>query len=86
MSAQTAKVAISMPKEMFRSVEQTRRKLKLARSEAVVEALRAWLKKREEEELVRQYVEGYRKHPESKSEARVWTRLAAEVFRKDLPW
>ncbi len=85
MASQTAKVAISMPKEVFRSVEQTRRKLKMDRSEAVVEALQAWLKEHEERELVRQYVEGYRKHPESKREAKAWTHLATEVFRRN-PW
>lgn len=86
MAHEAAKVAISMPQEVFRSVEQTRRRLRMARSEAVVEALRAWLKNLEEKELIRQYIEGYRKYPESKSEAKAWTRLAAKVFRKDLPW
>ena len=85
MASQTAKVAISMPKELFRSVEQVRRELKIPRSEAIVEAIRAWLKRREEEQAIRQYIEGYRKHPESKAEARAWTRLAADSFHKD-PW
>lgn len=85
MSHGAAKVAISMPKEVFRSVEQIRRKLKLARSTAVVEALQVWLKQHEEEDLVRQYVAGYRTHPESRAESKAWTRLAASAFHKD-PW
>jgi len=40
------------------------------------EALRAWIK---------QYVEGYRKHPESISEVKAWSRLAGHEFHKD-PW
>ena len=86
MTHGVAKVAISMPRGVFRSVEQARKKLKMARSEAVVEALEAWLKGREEEEMVRQYVEGYRRHPESKAEAKAWTRIAARAFHKDPPW
>lgn len=83
-----AKVAISMPKAVFRSVEQTRRKLKMARSEAVVEALRAWLKELGEKEMIRQYVEGYRRHPEriSPREAKARLKMAAEAFRKEAPW
>ena len=85
MAHGTAKVAISMPKEVFRSVEETRRRLKMDRSEAVVTALHAWLKGIEEREMIRRYVEGYKKHPESRVEAKVWTRLAAQAFHKD-PW
>ncbi len=85
MSNGVAKVAVSLPKELFDSVEQARRKLKLPRSAAVVEALRAWLKSQEEEKRIRQYVEGYRKHPESASETKAWHRLAAREFHKD-PW
>lgn len=88
MANGAAKVAISMPKEIFRSVEKTRRKLKMARSEAVVEALRVWLKELEEKELIRQYVEGYRRHPEriSPQEVKARLKMAAEVFRKEAPW
>ena len=84
MSA-VSKVAISLPKGLFHSMEQARRKLKLQRSAAVVEALQAWLKKQEEEKFVRQYTEGYRKHPESRLESKQWGRLAALEFHKD-PW
>ncbi|MBI4353611.1 MAG: ribbon-helix-helix protein, CopG family [Candidatus Omnitrophica bacterium] len=81
----TAKVAISMPQETFRSIERARRKLKLSRSEAVVDALRAWLAQQQEQARVRQYIEGYQRHPESRREARAWTQLATPVFRQD-PW
>jgi metal-responsive CopG/Arc/MetJ family transcriptional regulator len=85
MSSAVAKVAVSLPKELFNSMEQARRKLKLPRSAAVVEALRAWLKRQEEEKLVRQYTEGYRRHPESRLEVREGSRHAAREFGKD-PW
>ena len=85
MAYGTAKVAISMPKDLFQAMERIRRELRIPRSAAVVEALRAWLKSRQEKEQIRQYVEGYRRHPESKAEVKAWTRLAAESFHKD-PW
>ena len=85
MRESVAKVAVSLPKALFQSVEQARRKLKLPRSAAVVEALHAWLSSQEEEKRIRQYIEGYRKHPESTSEAKAWTRLSAREFHKD-PW
>lgn len=88
MAHRVAKVAVSLPREVFRSVEQERRKLKMGRSEAVVEALQGWLKQHEEQELERQYVEGYMKHPErlSAAESRAWLKIAADAFRKDAPW
>lgn len=85
MTQQTAKVAVSLPWEIFRAVEQVRREMKIPRSAAVAQALQAWLQERQEREQIRQYVEGYRKHPESKAEAKAWTRLAADSFHKD-PW
>ena len=85
MSETFSKVAVSLPKALFQSVEQARRKLKLPRSAVVVEALRAWLSSQEEEKLIRQYIEGYRRHPESASETKAWTRLSAHEFHKD-PW
>lgn len=88
MAHGTAKVAISMPQETFRSIERARRKLKLGRSEAVVEALRAWLKQQEEAEMIRQYVEGYRRHPEqiSPAEAKARLKMAADAFHKHESW
>lgn len=88
MSGGTAKVAISMPREIFRSVERTRRRLHLARSEAVVKALEAWLRQLEERVAVQRYIAGYRRHPERLSpvEAKARLKLTAAVFRKDAPW
>jgi metal-responsive CopG/Arc/MetJ family transcriptional regulator len=88
MSIGTAKVAISIPKEIFRLLERTRRELKIPRSAAVVEALRAWLKSREEEKMVHQYVEGYRRHPEriSSEEAKARLKITAQAFHKEEPW
>lgn len=85
MSIGTAKVAISIPNEIFRLVERRRRALKMTRSHAVVEALKTWLKKYQEEVIIKQYIEGYKKHPESEAESKAWTQLAAQAFSKE-PW
>ena len=83
-----AKVAISMPKEMFQSVERARREMKMPRSAAIVEAVQEWLKRREEEKMIRQYIEGYRRHPErlSPGEAKARMRMAAEAFQRAGEW
>ena len=64
MSIKTVKVAISLPREIMNQIEDWRHKLGLARSQAIVEAVSLWLKKKREEQLIKQYVEGYRKKPE----------------------
>ena len=64
MAAKTSRVAISLPKDLLRQVEQARRHLGLARSRAIYEALRLWLRKEEQEKLEAQYARGYEKHPE----------------------
>ncbi len=85
MANRSAKVAISMPKDLFRAVEQVRRELKIPRSAAIVEAIHIWLKRYKEQEKIRQYVAGYRKYPESREEVKQWTSLTAKTFGKD-PW
>ncbi len=84
----TAKVAISIPKDIFRMVEEARRELKVPRSTAIVEALDSWLKRRAEERRIRQYIEGYRRHPEriSPAEAKARLKMAADAFHKDEGW
>jgi len=61
----TVKVAVSLPKEQFRLAEKRRHLLRVSRSAMVREAIDRWLKSFEEQEAIRQYVEGYRRRPES---------------------
>ncbi len=88
MAHGVAKVAISMPRDLFRVVEQVRREMKVPRSAAIVEAIREWLKRREEAEKVRQYIEGYRRHPErlSPGEAKARMKMAADAFQSAGEW
>ena len=66
MSVNTVKIAVSLPKDTMGEVESLRHKLGIARSQAIFEAVSLWLKKKQEEQWIRQYVEGYRKKPEGR--------------------
>jgi metal-responsive CopG/Arc/MetJ family transcriptional regulator len=83
MSVQTEKVAVSLPKEAFRKMEHTRHELGLARSEALTQALRLWLRERDEEERQKQYVEGYLKKPEKASEVEPFFRAGLASLSKE---
>ncbi len=74
------KVAISLPKDLYRAVEKTRKKNRKTRSAAVQEALRQWLKRQHEAELDRQYEEGYRRMPETPEEIAEAGAMAREMF------
>ena len=83
MSAKTVKVAISLPSEVMSRIESLRRKLGLARSQAIVEAVRLWFKKMEEEALDRKYAEGYRRKPEDPAELNPLMMAGLSSFSKD---
>ncbi len=80
----TVKVAVSLPKEEFRLVERRRRQLKLTRSAVVARAIAEWLHASEEDRRIRQYVEGYRRHPESTKGWERLERVQAEGVAKEL--
>lgn len=76
----TVKVAVSLPKEQFQLAERQRRLLRVSRSAMVREALSQWLDALKEQEAIQQYVEGYRRHPQSPQEIRVMEQAAAEAL------
>jgi Arc/MetJ-type ribon-helix-helix transcriptional regulator len=79
----TVKVAVSLPKEQFRLVEKQRRLLKVSRSAAVREALRRWLESLEEQEAIRQYIDGYGRHPESPEEIKAIEQASLEALKHE---
>lgn len=79
----TVKVAVSLPKEEFRLVERRRRQLKLSRSAAVARAIAQWLHASEEDQRVRQYMEGYRRSPESTKGWKALERVQAEGVARE---
>lgn len=79
----TLKIAISLPKEDFYKIERIRRKLGFGRSTIIDKAIRFWLRRLEQEELIKSYQEGYRKKPESIQEIKAMEKLQAEAFKEE---
>ena len=79
----TVKVAISLPKTQFQLVEKRRHLLRVSRSAMVREALSQWLQHFEEQQAVQQYIEGYRRHPQSPQEIRAMERASAEALQHE---
>ena len=81
-----AKVAVSIPANLLRAVEQTRKRTRQSRSAVVQEALRQWLRLRAQADLIRDYEQGYRQHPESAGETEQALALAVGLLRDEEPW
>jgi metal-responsive CopG/Arc/MetJ family transcriptional regulator len=76
-----AKIALSLPHDLFRQIERARKKRGKTRSALVQDALRFWLHHQDEAVLVREWEEGYRRMPETPAEvesAAATTRFAFE--------
>jgi metal-responsive CopG/Arc/MetJ family transcriptional regulator len=82
----TAKVAVSLPADILRSVERVRRKLGKSRSAVVAEALDDWLRARELSEADRRYVRGYARIPEAPEEIAATDAIAADAMAGWEPW
>jgi metal-responsive CopG/Arc/MetJ family transcriptional regulator len=74
------KVAVSIPADLYRAVEQARKRRKKSRSAVMQDALRYWLKLEAEAALVREYEEGYRRKPESRREVKAADAAAARIL------
>ena len=75
------KIAISLPGKIAREVESIRKKTGETRSAFIKRAIEATLDERNESAMVKGYVAGYRKMPETTEEIE-----AAETAAKLLPW
>ncbi len=80
MSISTVKTGVSLPREEYWELEKIRRKMGLSRSALFEKALSFWLKSLQEQEKIKQYIEGYKKHPESVTEIKAMEKAAAEAF------
>jgi metal-responsive CopG/Arc/MetJ family transcriptional regulator len=70
MRRAAAKVAVSIPAELYQAVEKARKRSGKSRSAMMQDALRYWLAQSEQADLVREYEAGYRRKPEGKSEVK----------------
>lgn len=80
MHGRATKVAVSLPEDTFKEVERLRHQLGMARSTAVVAALRLWLRQKEEQELEERYVKGYQRKPEKPNEVEPLFRAGLSSF------
>ena len=75
-----SKIAISLPPELHKALEQVRKKTGRSRSALLQEALRLWLQAQQEAALIRQYEAGYRSQPESRAEVRAAEAAAVRLL------
>jgi Arc/MetJ-type ribon-helix-helix transcriptional regulator len=86
MPSGVAKVAVTVPVELFREVEAARKRRAQTRSAVVQEALRQWLRAQKHATLVREYEEGYRRRPETRREIDEALATAAGLLHDDEEW
>jgi Arc/MetJ-type ribon-helix-helix transcriptional regulator len=79
------KVAFSLPRPLYRTVEQARRRTRQSRSAVMQEALRLWVARDQEAARIRKYVAGYRQRPEAPDEVAGLEAAGLEPWT-DLPW
>ncbi len=83
--AKTMKTAISIPKSDYELLEKLRKETGKSRSQILVEAFHETVKRREQQEIDRQYEEAYRRMPETKEELKelgVWAKESSKVWGK----
>jgi len=85
MSVKAVKLAISLPKDVAAEIENLRHKLDISRSQVILEGVSLWLKKREEEALIKKYIRGYKNKPENVKEREAMLKASLSGVDRD-PW
>lgn len=86
MPKTAAKMAVSLPDELYRALESARRRARKTRSAVVQEALRDWLRRQAQADLVREYEAGYRRRPETAREIEAALATATGLLTSDDDW
>lgn len=81
----TAKVAISLPEDVLKAVEEERKVRGESRSEFFRRAAERLLKQERESSAIKNYIHGYREMPESVGEVEAAHRAGAAVLIEE-PW
>jgi len=76
-------IQVPMNEELLKKLNKFSKKQKVKRAALVRQACERLLKQLQEEELDRQYVEGYRRIPEDPAIGEAGLKLAAEVLAKE---
>jgi metal-responsive CopG/Arc/MetJ family transcriptional regulator len=80
MARSATKVAVSIPDDLYRAVEQARKRHGKSRSAVLQDALRHWLRHEADLALVREYEQGYRRRPENRREVRAAEAAAVRLL------
>ncbi len=80
MASGSAKMAVSVPADLYRALERARKQRRAGRSEVVQEALRLWIDRQRELGLIGQYEAGYRQRPETAAEIRAAEAAAVRLL------
>jgi len=81
---QTEKIAISLPRDLMRKLEQARKKTGETRSAFIRRAIERSFRESQREERIRAYLEGYQNQPETTQEV-AEAEAAARVIATE-PW
>ena len=81
----TARIAISLPENVLRVIEQERKAKGESRSEFFRRAVEAFLRQQQERVMVEQYVQGYKQMPETAAEIQAAHRTGVAVLAGE-PW
>jgi metal-responsive CopG/Arc/MetJ family transcriptional regulator len=81
-----AKIAVTVPADLFRAVEVARKRQAQTRSGVVQEALRQWLRHQAHVALIREYETGYRRKPETKREIDAAMTTAIGLLQDEDDW
>jgi len=81
----TKKIAISLPADVFRKVEKARKKTGESRSAFIKRKIEYVFSKEEHDALVKQYIEGYQKFPETEDDVNIVKASAMKILAEE-PW
>lgn len=86
MPNNTVKIAISLPKQEYQFLEKFRRRLGISRSAMIDKAISFWLKRQQDEELIKEYEDSYKKKPENVSEIIALEKAGLEALSEEGGW
>jgi metal-responsive CopG/Arc/MetJ family transcriptional regulator len=84
MSA-AVKIAISLPKELFKTAERERKARGESRSQFFRQAVESFLHQANQQRALERYVQGYREHPETEEEVAAVEQVSRVILSQE-PW
>ena len=80
-----AKIAISLPDDILKDIEDERLAAGETRSEFFRRAVKAYFQNKRKREDIERYVRGYLKQPETEEEL-AWVEAASQAVLAEYPW